>query len=221
MNIQLRPGKPSSMQAGKSRVAKYPKRTWAARDCCRAKWPLNPIPLVANPCCNYAVGVVPKPRGRRCDDAISSKELLVRPLRGRSPQPRSSARKSGASRCSWVGSLAAKPTGKRRSTPLKRVWRKSAGNWAAISNSTIAGRGPSLLKWVSLRTRSSQCDPILWSVARHRPRPSCSTGAFLLSSCWWPIQSVRASCKTWGTPAVVSPDSPFSKLRSAANGSLS
>ena len=27
MNIQLTPGKPSSMQAGKSRVAQYPKRT--------------------------------------------------------------------------------------------------------------------------------------------------------------------------------------------------
>ena len=61
--------------------------------------------------------------------------------------------------------------------------------------------------------------PDLVAVARHRPRPSCSTGVFLLSSCWWLIQSVRGSCKTWGTLAVVSPVSPFSKLRSAANGS--
>jgi putative tryptophan/tyrosine transport system substrate-binding protein len=34
------------------------KRTLGAQDCCCATWPLNPIPLVANPCCNYAVGVV-------------------------------------------------------------------------------------------------------------------------------------------------------------------
>ena len=61
--------------------------------------------------------------------------------------------------------------------------------------------------------------PDLVAVARHRPRPSYATEAFLLSSCWWPIQSVRGSCKTWGAPAVASLDSPFSKLRSAANGS--
>jgi hypothetical protein len=28
-----------------------PKRTWAAQDCCCANSPLNPISLVANPCC--------------------------------------------------------------------------------------------------------------------------------------------------------------------------
>jgi len=28
-----------------------PKRTSAAQNWCRANWPLNPIPLTANPCC--------------------------------------------------------------------------------------------------------------------------------------------------------------------------
>ena len=32
--------------------------------------------------------------------------------------------------------------------------------------------------------------PDLVAVARHRPRPSCSTGVFLLSSCWWLIQQL-------------------------------
>src|SRR6516165_1999141 len=35
-----------------------PKRTLGTQDCCSATWPVDPIPPVANPCCNYAVGVV-------------------------------------------------------------------------------------------------------------------------------------------------------------------
>jgi hypothetical protein len=33
--------------------ANDPKRTFAAQDCCPATRPLNPIPPVANPCCNF------------------------------------------------------------------------------------------------------------------------------------------------------------------------
>src|SRR6516164_4084564 len=42
------------------RPCPLPKRTSNVRDCCHAKWPLNPISPVANPCCNRVLfGVVP------------------------------------------------------------------------------------------------------------------------------------------------------------------
>ena len=60
-----------------SMSANDPKRTSAVQDCCRANRPLNPISPVANPCCNHIVGVVLSLRERQCDDAISSKLLVV------------------------------------------------------------------------------------------------------------------------------------------------
>src|SRR6516164_1682676 len=72
------------------RPCPLPKRTSNVRDCCHAKWPLNPISPVANPCCNRVLfGVVPalvKAMRRRDFIKIIAGSAIASPYAARAQQ---------------------------------------------------------------------------------------------------------------------------------------
>src|SRR5215469_11379055 len=127
-----------------------PVRPFGLEDCCHAKWRSDPIPPVANPCCNRVlVGVVPT-LGRQCDDAISSKELLVQRPPGRLWHARSRANTCGASACysRQARMMHDFRPSSARSYRSCRVW---VGALAATCGSTPAGLPPMQPPFVNTR----------------------------------------------------------------------